>query len=153
VRADRVLAPAEVRGRLFAALDPARGLVQAFDARLSVRFVVEWPALRVQVVVPPRDGATAHRLALFGAEALPDRGVALRAAVEAALAGIMATLPQATAEKATVATLAAQECGGGLFVMADPCDATAILALAMPGQTLGEAAYIGALGAAPETIH
>jgi hypothetical protein len=153
VRADRELGPAEVRGRLFDALAPVRGLVQAFDARLSVRFVVEWPTLRVQVVVPPRDGATAQRLALFAAETLPDRGAALRAAVEDMVGGILATLPEATAEKATVATLAAQECGGGLFLMADPSDETAILALATPGRSLGEGIYIGALADAPETAH
>ena len=151
--ADREIPAAAARARLFRALDPVWKLVTAFDPRLSVRFVIQWPDLRVQIVVPPRDGATAQRLALFAAEELPDRGAALRAAVEETVAGIMAALPKATAAKLAVSTLAAQECGSGLFVMADPTDATALLALAKPDRPLDEAIYIGALADAPEVSH
>ena len=70
------------------------------------------------------------------------------------MAGVLAGLPKATCE-ATLANVAAAQAhgGGGLFVLADLSDDTAVLALAAPGQSLGQGTMIGALMDAPETTH
>ena len=156
MRADVPLAPAEVRGRLFDALGPVRKLAELFmrtsnaDPRL-LRYVIQLHPLRVQVTLAPEEGRPAWRLHVFEASRLPDRGAALGEAVEQLTGALLASLPEETAT-ATVLNAGAIE-DGGLFVLADPTDETAILGLAGPGGSLGEAVYVGGLSDARPTVH
>lgn len=160
MRGSVTLAPAEVRGRLFDSLAPVRRLAEGFmvtsggDPR-ALRFVVQLHPLRLQIVMAPDEGRPARRLYAFEGRQLPGRGAALKAAVEQVAAAILASLPEETATAAMLntAALADASAESGLFVMCDANDETAILALAEPGRSLGEAVYIGGLSAAPETVH
>ena len=150
------LAPDAVRAQLFESLAPVMRLAERFaasgacDAR-ALRYVVELHPLRLQVAIAQDEGRPARRLTVVEGRRLPDRGRAVGAAVEALAGVILASLPEETATAAVLNAGALED--GGFFVMADPTDKTAILALAGPGGSLGEGIYVGALADAPETVH
>jgi hypothetical protein len=160
VRKPATLAPSEVRGRLFEALAPVQSLAERFAASgacdvRALRYVVQPHPLVVQITLAPDEGRPALRLFALEARRLPDRGRALEEAVEQFTAAILASLPEETATAAVLntAALADASAESGLFVMCDPTDETAVLALAEPGKSLGEGVYIGGLANAPERTH
>ena len=144
----------DVRRRLFAALDPVRKLAEAFvvssggDPR-ALRYVVQMHPLAVQVTLAPDEGRPAQRLVAFAGRRLPGHGAALEEAVNEFTAGTLAGMPKASAEAAVLNAAVAHE--GGLCVMADPTDETALLFFAEGD--MGKGVVLGAIADAPEQVH
>jgi hypothetical protein len=152
----RRLTADEVRRRLVAALVPVRQEAEAFLVRAGhdvacVRYVIQVSPLVVQITRVPDEGRPARSIVAFSGDRLPDRGAALGAAVEEFATGILSALPETGAE--AVLACAATAADGGLVVVFDPTDETAMLIVAESGRSLGEATLVGGIGDAPETAH
>lgn len=152
---DEIVNATDAHRRLFDALAPVlahtAAAARGWCDPAAVRLVIQLHPVIVQVVVA-RAEARPKSVVSFNAKRLPDRGAALCAAVETFAAGVIASLPESGAA-AVLANAAVVAHDGGLYVFVDPNDETAILALTKPGRSLGEGTVIGALAAAPETLH
>lgn len=155
--ADRVLDASVVQAALFDALEPVQRECDAVlrsrpTARARLRYAVKVTPLQIIVSMAPDEGRPGGRLvALFSGAKLPDGGAALREAVDEVVGGIMSSA-SLEAQAAIIAT-AIENPAGGLYLLVNPGEATADLALSLDGGDMGRGIWIGTLGPAPETVH
>jgi hypothetical protein len=143
-----VLVATDVRTRLFDALAPVLVLVEeAARGRCNpaaLRIVLQLHPLTVQITVVPDEGRRARRVVAFSGSKLPDGGAALDSAVNELAAGVLAAMPEQSAEAVLLNAAVARD--GGLCVLLDARGESATLLLAEPGKSLGEGVVLGGLG-------
>lgn len=149
------LSAAEVRARLFEALAPLLAHVaEAARNRCdpsTLRFLIQAHPMVLKVIQVPDEGRPARVIVEIFPSDMDDKGVALASAVEALEAAVLASMPEASAMAVVLNSAVAG--GGGLAVLCDANDSSAILFFAEAGKSMHEGTVLGTLGDDVETTH